>query len=196
MDVIYETPRLRVRTWTERDVDFLFDMYSRWEVQRFLGKNPQVMHSRDQAVATAQRLSAYTPDELFGAWAITDRAEGTPYGTVLLKQLPLSNGVVSDADIADTADTADTADIEDVEVGWHLHPAAWGHGYATESARGALARGFDAGLAEVFAVVRPENLASQAVCRRLGMAALGSTDRYYDLTVALFVAAPDHTARL
>ena len=181
MDVIYETPRLLVRTWTERDVDFLFDMYSRWEVQRFLGRTPQVMTSRDQAVETARRLSAYTPVDLFGAWAITDRGDGTPYGTVLLKQLPLSSGVVADAELADV-------EVADVEVGWHLHPAAWGHGYATEAARGALARGFDAGLAEIFAVVYPENLASQAVCRRLGMADVGLTDRYYDVTVALFQA--------
>ena len=74
-------------------------------------------------------------------------------GTVLFKPLP--NGV------------------GEVEVGWHLHPDSWGHGYATEAARAVIQRGFEAGLPEVYAVVRPGNEASLAVCRRLGMAAAG-----------------------
>ncbi len=36
------------------------------------------------------------------------------------------------------------------------------------------------------AVTYPENLPSQAVCRRLGMTHRGSTTRYYDITLELF----------
>jgi RimJ/RimL family protein N-acetyltransferase len=46
------------------------------------------------------------------------------------------------------------------------------------------------GLGEVFAVTYPQNSASQAVCLRLGMTALGLTEDYYDLTCALFRAEP------
>ena len=53
------------------------------------------------------------------------------------------------------------------EVGWHFHPDAWGHGYATEAARGALGWAFDRGLDEVYAVVRPDNAPSLKVCGRL-----------------------------
>jgi RimJ/RimL family protein N-acetyltransferase len=51
-----------------------------------------------------------------------------------------------------------------------------------------LRRAFQAGIDEVFAVTYPQNVASQAVCRRIGMTHLGSTDRYYDVTSELFRA--------
>jgi RimJ/RimL family protein N-acetyltransferase len=103
-------------------------------------------------------------------WAIVPRGARRPVGSVLLVGLPDGDGVPTG----------------DIEVGWHLHPDAWGNGYATEAARGALDRGFAAGLREVFAVVRPGNEPSQAVCRRLHMEHLGRTNRYYGLSVELF----------
>jgi RimJ/RimL family protein N-acetyltransferase len=91
-------------------------------------------------------------------------------GTVILVRLPDGDG--------------------ELEVGWHLHPDAWGHGYATEAARAVLTRAFRRGVGEVFAVVRPDNAASLSVCRRLGMAGLGRTDRYYDSELELFRTDP------
>ena len=76
----------------------------------------------------------------------------------------------------------------DTEIGWHLHPDAWGFGYAAEAARRVLDYGFAAGLPEVVAVTYPENIASQAVARRIGMSPHGLTDRYYNTTFALFSA--------
>jgi RimJ/RimL family protein N-acetyltransferase len=58
----------------------------------------------------------------------------------------------------------------ETEVLWSLHPDAWGHGYATEAARAALDLGFGTlGLELIFAITRPDNLASQAVMKRLGL---------------------------
>jgi RimJ/RimL family protein N-acetyltransferase len=87
-------------------------------------------------------------------------------GTVLLKPLPEGVG--------------------EVEVGWHLHPDSWGRGYATEAARAVVDRGFTAGLPEVYAVVRPGNARSMAVCRRLGMAPLGRMRRWYHVELEVF----------
>ena len=54
------------------------------------------------------------------------------------------------------------------EIGWRLVRQAWGHGYATEAARAALADGFiRVGLAEVVAYTASDNLRSQAVMGRL-----------------------------
>ena len=57
-----------------------------------------------------------------------------------------------------------------VEVGWRLAADQWGHGYATEAARAALAYGFDAlGLDEIVSFTSNTNVRSWRVMERLGM---------------------------
>lgn len=56
------------------------------------------------------------------------------------------------------------------EVRWRLARDQWGHGYATEGARAAIADGFERlGLPEIVAITVPANERSRAVMRRLGM---------------------------
>jgi RimJ/RimL family protein N-acetyltransferase len=170
---VFETERLVVRPWThaDADVDRVFDTYSRWEVARWLGSVPTALESREKADAVVDRFAARAdPDGRYGVWAIEVRATGTVAGTILLVPLP---------------DPGGTGNGE-VEIGWHLHPDSWGRGYATEAARGAIDKGFADGLSEVFAVVRPDNERSLAVCRRLGMSHLGRTERWYDTELELF----------
>lgn len=167
MAEVFTTPRLRVREWThsESDLDRLYDTYSRWEVARWLGATPKALESRDLAPAVVDRWAGRA-HEPYGIWAVEVIDTGVVAGTVLLVPLP---------------------DSEDVEVGWHFHPDSWGHGYATESARGALERGFAVGgLDEIYAVVRPDNAPSIAVCRRLGMAAQGRSSRWYGVELEVF----------
>jgi RimJ/RimL family protein N-acetyltransferase len=173
---VYETERLVVRPWTHResDVDRIFDTYSRWEVAQWLGATPRALTSRDEAAGAVDRWAARSdPDPLYGVWAVEVRETGTVAGTVLLVPLPES---------------------EEVEVGWHFHPDSWGHGYATEAARGAIERGFAAGLDEIYAVVRPDNEPSLKVCRRLGMTHLGPSDRWYGATLEAFRIRPPGAA--
>ncbi len=175
-DAIFTTDRLVVRPWTtsESDVDRILDTYSRWDVARWLGSVPRPLESRQQAVQVAERFQGRA-DAPFGAWAVQRRDTGVVAGTVLLVRLPDPDG----------------GGHGEVEVGWHFHPDSWGNGYATEAACGALARGFGAGLAEIYAIVRPGNTASLAVCRRLGMTPLGRTRRWYDTELEAFrIARP------
>lgn len=160
---VLRTDRLRLRPWTTSAADLgrLTDLYGRVEVTRWLGGTPSV--PPEELVARWAAVTAR--DERFGCWAI-ELPDAVVAGTVLLKPLP--NGV------------------GEVEVGWHLHPDCWGRGYATEAARAVIARAFDAGLPEVYAVVRPGNEASLAVCRRLGMQPLGRFRRWYDVELEAF----------
>jgi RimJ/RimL family protein N-acetyltransferase len=171
----FQTERLIVREWTDAPADLarIYDTYSRWEVVRWLGANPRAMAEPVEAEAAQKRwhqLAAET-DGRYGAWAIEERDTGLAAGTVLYKPLPNGDG--------------------DVEVGWHLHPDSWGFGYATEAARGAIQRGLAGGDPEVYCVVRPDNAASLAVCRRLGLTPLGRTTRWYGVDCESFRATPE-----
>ncbi len=157
------TGRLRLRPWTDSPDDLarLADLYGRDEVTRWLGGAPSV--SVEELVT--RWATVHARDARFGCWAIEVPGRCVA-GTVLFKPLPDGVG--------------------EVEVGWHLHPDSWGRGYATEAARAVIRRGFEAGLPEVYAVVRPGNEASVAVCRRLGMTPLGRMRRWYDVELEAF----------
>ena len=111
-----------------------------------------------------------------GVWAVGRRADGHLPGTLLLKPIPASS------------DQTPLPPSGDIEIGWHFHPDAWGHGYATEAASRVLKHAFASGLSEVIAVTNQANTASQAVAKRIGMIHTGTTTRYYNATCELFVA--------
>ncbi len=174
-----ETARLVLRPWTPDDVGAVLDIYSRWDVMRYVGTTPQVLTTLDEAAARVERWKA-ADDGTHGVWAVVPHeGEDVPTGTILLKPIPASG----------TGDPLQPSG--DTEIGWHFHPHAWGRGYATEAAGAVLAHGFARGLDRVVAVTHPDNTASQAVCRRIGMTHRGTTDAYYDTTCELFdVTAP------
>lgn len=168
-----ETPRLLLRRFRPDDVDFVFDTYSRWDVQRFIGRVPRLMADRAEAIERVDRYAAWDEEEPKGIWLIADRKSGERFGTALLKDLPASG----------PADPLQPSG--ETEIGWHLHPDAWGRGIASEAAQRVLEYAFEAGLDRVLAVTHPENTASQAVARRIGMRDEGLTDAYYNTTCAL-----------
>ncbi len=171
------TERLALRAWTAADAPAVLDMYSRPEVVRFLGATPQPVIDEGQARDRIDRWAERTQG-LAGIWAIERRDRpGVPIGSALLVPLPRTDGAPSAA----------------YEIGWHLHPDAWGHGYATEAAVALIDRAAAAGLTQVRAVVYPQNEASRAVCRRLGMTEVGLTGEWYGVDVVeylLDLAAP------
>lgn len=152
----------------------MFDLYSRWVVQRFIGNEPRVMESRSEAVERVARFQA-VDHEVHGIWAVTRKDDGDPVGALLLKPIPASG-------------EEPLQPSNDVEIGWHLHPDHWGSGFASEAAQAVLEHAFAHGLERVVAVTNPANEASQSVCRRLGMKGKGLSKKYYNATCELFVA--------
>jgi RimJ/RimL family protein N-acetyltransferase len=166
--VIFRTERLVARDWSPEDAEAAYAIYAEPDVVRYLGSVPQPAQSVD---AVRERIHRWTDandatrDRGMGFWALTT-TDGTLVGATLLKPLP---------------------EAEEVEVGWHLGKPYWGNGYATESARGAVAHGFDTvGLDVVYAVIDKANAASMAVAWRLGMTYEGPTERYYGKPLELF----------
>ncbi len=165
VDVIARTARIAVRPWHLADADRFFDMYRRPEVTGWLGARPLL--DRDEAVAMIGRITdRLAVDPRYGSWAVIERASGLAVGSVLLKGLPDGAG--------------------EIEIGWQMHPDSWGRGLATEAAAAVLARGFENGLDEVWAVTYVDNHRSARVCDKLGMRLLGITHRWYDHPSLMF----------
>ncbi|MDQ0689512.1 RimJ/RimL family protein N-acetyltransferase [Arthrobacter sp. W4I7] len=192
-----ETKRLILRPWEPEDADFVLDLYSRWEVQRFIGNQPRVMRKRAQA---EERILTWRSmgNPFHGVWAVQlkepaplqdpallqepaqlkdpAQPQNSPplAGTLLLKSIPASG------------ETLPLQPSGETEIGWHFHPDHWGHGYASEAASAVLAHAFDNGLDRILAVTAPANTASQRVCLRIGMTHRGQTNRYHNATCELF----------
>jgi len=193
-----ETERLILRQWEPEDADFVLDLYSRWEVQRFIGNHPQLMRERAEAeerIRTWRNIHQQPmAHPVHAIWAVQLKALAQPKspgqqkatappgtskplaGTLLLKSIPASGGALPLQPSGDT------------EIGWHFHPDHWGNGYATEAAAAALTYALDSGLEKVVAVTAPANTASQRVCLRIGMTHRGQTGRYYNSICELFEA--------
>lgn len=156
-----ETERLVIRPWRDEEAPRLLDILSRLEVVKWLGDGePVLMADLDAARARIERYRTQSAEPPLGFWAVEVRETGGVAGTVLLTTLPNGDG--------------------EVEVGWHLHPDSWGHGYATEAAAAVIEHGFSAGLDEIYAITHTTNGPSQAVCRRLGMDDLGVMEKWYE----------------
>jgi RimJ/RimL family protein N-acetyltransferase len=165
--VIAETERLVIRPWQPDEADRYLDLYQHPEVIRWFPPGP--MPTRQQAVERIERNRAeIAHDPRFGRWAVVDRATGAQAGTIILKPLPDGDG------------------DGEVEIAWHFHPDSWGRGLASEAAVAVLARGFEEGVNEVWALTDPVNRRSIGVCKRIGMRLLGITNRWYHEPYLMF----------
>ncbi len=142
-----ETARLILRPWREEDRGPFATMNADPEVRRFF---PTVL-SRSEADAFFDMLVGWQCDELTFA-AVERKGEG----------------LIGMAGLAEVGD--ETPPAPAVEIGWRLVRAAWGHGYATEAAKGWLDYGFGKlRLDEIVSFAVPANARSRAVMERIGM---------------------------
>jgi len=85
-----------------------------------------------------------------GQWALEERATGTLVGRA-------------------GSHWPERADWPGLEIGWTLHPAHWGKGFATEAGAVAVRHAFaNHDVDAIYSCIRTDNAASQAVARRLG----------------------------
>jgi RimJ/RimL family protein N-acetyltransferase len=146
---VIETERLILRPWRDADRAPFIAMCADPAVMEPLGGVQSAEEAEGYIERAAKRVAIFG----FGRWAVERREDGAFIGVVGLApvhpSLPLPAGF---------------------EMGWRLARDAWGHGYATEAAKAAIADGFArGGLAEVFAFTSLPNLRSQAVMDRVGM---------------------------
>lgn len=142
-----QTPRLTLRELTLDDLDFVAEMLGHPEVMQHYPKPL----SRGEAQLWIERSLARYRDHGHSFWLVSERSSGTPVGQVGL--------LLQEVD-----------GRPEPEIGYLLHRPFWKRGYATEAALAVRDQAFTArGLDHVISLIRPVNLPSQAVARRLGM---------------------------
>jgi 3-dehydroquinate dehydratase/shikimate dehydrogenase len=143
------TGRLRLRSWRDSDRDAFAAMNADPRVMRYF---PALL-SRDKSDALAGIIAAHVDEHGWGLWAVEIPGVSPFAGYVGLAR-PWFEAHFTPA----------------IEIGWRLAPDFWGHGYATEGARAALAFAFDRlQLAEVVSFTTVTNMPSRRVMERIGM---------------------------
>ena len=150
MRPVIRTERLVLREWVAADREPFAELCA----------DPVVMEhfpaplTREQSDAFADRVEAHFTEHGYGLWAV--EVDGRFAGFDGLMWTDVLGG-------------------RDLEVGWRLARWAWGHGYATEAARAALAVGLEHA-PEVVSFTAVVNERSWRVMERLGMRRLREFD--------------------
>ena len=156
MDSPILTERLRLRPFTDDDLDALHELWSDPAVGRWVGgTHVKIAESADELGQHLRHQARHG----FAFWAVEERDTGKLVGEIGL-QLFEGRG-------------------PEVEIGWAIAASGRGKGYAVEAASRWIDVAFgDMGLDRVIAVVLPDNLVSRRVCERIGMAEEGLRRAY------------------
>jgi RimJ/RimL family protein N-acetyltransferase len=142
------TSRLVLRSFTEDDVDHLYELNGDPDVMWFLnGGEPTPRNEvRDRIIPFF--LSFYAKFDGLGYWAAEARATGDFLGWFHFR--PAEDG--------------------SIELGYRLRKAAWNKGYATEGSRALIDLGFaELGVGRVVAHTMTVNQASRRVMEKCGL---------------------------
>ena len=144
---VFETERLYAREMSHADLDFIASLLGDPEVMEHYPKPL----SREEARGWIDRQLVRYREHGHGLWLVLDRETDEPIGQVGLL-LQRVDGAL------------------EPEIGYLVHRPFWRRGYATEAARATRDHAFDRlGHRHVISLIRPENVRSQGVARKLGM---------------------------
>lgn len=145
-----QTPRLTLRPITEAEGDAVAKILTSPAVyETYMVPNPHDPEAVARVVAAFCRLSAAADRFVYGIFD----------GDRLL-------GLINEVEEGEGA----------MELGFALHPHAWGRGYATEALTAAMTALFEAGYATVKTGAFEENAASIRVMEKCGMTRLSETE--------------------
>jgi [ribosomal protein S5]-alanine N-acetyltransferase len=147
MHVVFETPRLFLRRFTEADAPLIYKLTCDPDVLKYV--HEPVIENEEQAkdIIINIILPQYTRN--LGRWAIHTKSDYEFIGWCGLKYIE-KTGIV--------------------DIGYRLLKTAWGKGYATEAAQYTLIYGLrDLKIELITGMAHIENIASIKVLEKIGM---------------------------
>jgi len=151
MDVIIETDRLLLRTFTINDAALIYELNRDPEVIRYTGDPIRnIQHAKEILEKTIlPQYALYN----HGRWAVHLKPGHEFIGWCGLKARPERN---------------------EIDLGYRFTRNYWGNGYATEAAYACLKHGFEKlGLPRIVGRAMPGNLGSLRVLEKCGMSYIG-----------------------
>jgi [ribosomal protein S5]-alanine N-acetyltransferase len=147
MHVVFETPRLFLRRFTEADASLIYKLNSDPEVLKYL--HEPVLENEAQAKDVLTNIIIPQYKRNLGRWAIHTKADYEFIGWCGLKYIE-ETGII--------------------DLGYRLLQTDWGKGYATEAAQYTLIYGLrDLKIELITGIAHVENIASIKVLEKIGM---------------------------
>jgi ribosomal-protein-alanine N-acetyltransferase len=167
-----ETERLKIRRLTRDDLQWLIEMRSHPEVNRYLGgvrlQNPE---------AIAKRMDFYL-----------DCYDKFGFGQCVM-ELRETGEVIGVSGIQPLEDTGE------IEVGYSLYPKFWRQGFGYECASAWLKYGFEtAGLERIVACADKDNTGSWRIMEKCGMRYEGIQE-HYGMPVVVYAISREEFTR-
>jgi RimJ/RimL family protein N-acetyltransferase len=155
--LVAETERLKIRRFYKTDLDVL------WAIMR----KPEVMYAWESGFKKSEtrkwlnrQYTRYHKDG-YGYFAVTLKETGK-----LIGQAGLLKSEIDGENV--------------VEIGYIFDDAVWGQGYAVEASRACVDLAFtQLGLNKLYTTIRPENMASVRLAKKLGMRKIGEYIKTY-----------------
>jgi len=147
MHVVFETPRLFLRQFTEQDAPLIYKLNSNAETLKYV--HEPVLKNEEEAkkILTDIILPQYKLN--LGRWAIHTKSDYEFIGWCGLKKIE---------------------DTGIIDLGYRLLKSAWGHGYATEAAQYTLIYGLkNLNIKTITGMAHMDNTASLKVLEKIGM---------------------------
>jgi RimJ/RimL family protein N-acetyltransferase len=171
---VLTTARLRLEPFSETHLEGLHAMNADPEVMRYITGRPE---TRDETWASIDRVKARWAEWGYSWWSFIELKSGELVGAGCIQHLG--------------RDPANP-----LEIGWRLRRDKWRRGLAIEAAVRMATFAFETlGAPLLRAVCHPDNVASAAIMKKLGMHYCG-IERWYDADLAAFeITQPEWEAR-
>lgn len=155
---LLETERLIVKLTSLDNFETIYRLHSDPEVMRYVGQGAK---TRDESRESIEKIIRHQEKHGFSFGDVYEKGTDLYVGRAGLIYLEMNDSQ------------------PDIEVGYVLHQAFWGKGYATELAKGFLEWGFkQLSVDKLVAVIRPQNDPSRHVLEKCGMRYVGKVHSY------------------